>query len=181
MFRATLCPSGKYVSLRATYFPMDTQPANRIWLPTQPRHYITREKIPLSRWLLKMGIRWPETCWATYKEQLIRRNKYNTKWHLVGFLFHMSLKIHFLESQLDFFPQNLGEVSDEHSEIFHQDIMAMERVIRRQVDLKYVGRLLLDTEEGCTWRQIPAKVIHLYSLEESFCLFHEQVKYYFAH
>jgi len=62
----------------------------------------------------------------------------------------MSLKIHFLESQLDFFPQNLGEVSDEHSEIFHQDIMAMERVIRRQVDLKYVGRLLLDTEEGCT-------------------------------
>jgi len=23
---------------------MDTQPANRIWLPTQPRHYTTREK-----------------------------------------------------------------------------------------------------------------------------------------
>jgi len=36
-----------------------------------------------------MGTRWPETCWATYKEQLIRRNKYNTKWHLVGFLFHI--------------------------------------------------------------------------------------------
>jgi len=67
---------------------MDTQPANRIWLPTQPRHYTTREKIPLSRHLLKTGTRWPETCWATYKEQLIRRNKYNTKWHLVGFLFH---------------------------------------------------------------------------------------------
>ena len=44
--------------------------------------------IPLSRQLLKMGTRWPETCWATYKEQLIGRNKYNTKWHLVGFLFH---------------------------------------------------------------------------------------------
>jgi len=28
----------------ATYFPMDTQPANRIWLLTQPRHYTTREK-----------------------------------------------------------------------------------------------------------------------------------------
>jgi len=36
-----------------------------------------------------MGTRWTETCWATYKEQLIRRNKYNTKWHLVGFLFHV--------------------------------------------------------------------------------------------
>ena len=72
----------------ATYFPMDTQAANRIWLPTQSRHYTTREKIPLSRQLLKMGTRWPETCWATYKEQLIRRNKYNTKWHLVDFLFH---------------------------------------------------------------------------------------------
>jgi hypothetical protein len=39
----------------------------------------------------------------------------------------MSLKIHFLESHLDFFPQNLGEVSDEHGERFHQDIMAMEK------------------------------------------------------
>ena len=73
---------------------MDTQLANRIWLPTQPRHYTTREKIPLSRQLLKMGTRWPETCWATYKEQLIRRNKYNTKWHLVGFLFHIELRCH---------------------------------------------------------------------------------------
>ena len=53
MFRATLCPSsgaddcvsiGEYVALRATYSPMDTQPANRIWPPTQPRQYTTRGK-----------------------------------------------------------------------------------------------------------------------------------------
>jgi len=44
------------------------------WLPTQTRHYTTREKILLSRQLLKMGTRWPETCWATYKEQLIKEN-----------------------------------------------------------------------------------------------------------
>ena len=69
-----------------------TQAANRIWLPTQPRHCTTREKISLSRQLLKMGTRWSETCWATYKEQLIRRNKYNTKWHLVGFLFNIELR-----------------------------------------------------------------------------------------
>ncbi|GBP90238.1 hypothetical protein EVAR_100685_1 [Eumeta japonica] len=30
----------------------------------------------------------------------------------------MSLKIHFLHSHLDFFPQNLGAVSDEHGERF---------------------------------------------------------------
>ena len=39
----------------------------------------------------------------------------------------MSLKIHFLESHLDFLPENLGEVSDEHGERFHQDITAMEK------------------------------------------------------
>ncbi|UYV78169.1 hypothetical protein LAZ67_16000358 [Cordylochernes scorpioides] len=35
---------------------------------------------------------------------------------------NMSLKIHFLHSHLDFFPDNLGAVSDEHGERFHQDI-----------------------------------------------------------
>lgn len=39
----------------------------------------------------------------------------------------MSLKIHFLDSHLDFFPENLGAVSDEHGERFHQDISAMEK------------------------------------------------------
>ena len=38
----------------------------------------------------------------------------------------MSLKIHFLHSHLNFFPPNLGTVSDEHGEIFHQDITKME-------------------------------------------------------
>ena len=40
---------------------------------------------------------------------------------------NMSLKIHYLESRLDFFPENLGEVSDEHGQRFHQDLMAMEK------------------------------------------------------
>ena len=38
----------------------------------------------------------------------------------------MSLKIHFLLSHLNFFPQNLAAVSDEHGERFHQDIMKTE-------------------------------------------------------
>ena len=40
---------------------------------------------------------------------------------------NMSLKIHFLHSHLDFFPTNLGAVSDEHGERFHQDIATMEK------------------------------------------------------
>ena len=40
---------------------------------------------------------------------------------------NMSLKIHFLHSHLEFFPENLGAVSDEHGERFHQDIFKMEK------------------------------------------------------
>jgi len=40
---------------------------------------------------------------------------------------NMSLKIHFLESHLDFFPENLGEVRVTNGERFHQDILAMSK------------------------------------------------------
>ena len=43
------------------------------------------------------------------------------------FCCNMSLKIHFLHSHLDFFPKNVGAVSDEHGERFHQEISVMER------------------------------------------------------
>ena len=35
-------------------------------------------------------------------------------------------KIHFLHSHLDVFPENLGSVSDEQGEHFHQDLKAFE-------------------------------------------------------
>ncbi|UYV72024.1 hypothetical protein LAZ67_9001576 [Cordylochernes scorpioides] len=40
---------------------------------------------------------------------------------------NMSLKIHYLHSHLDFYPDNLGAVSDEHGERFHQAISSMEK------------------------------------------------------
>jgi len=40
---------------------------------------------------------------------------------------NVSLKIHFLHSHLDFFPESCGAVSDEHGELFHQDISSMEK------------------------------------------------------
>ena len=38
----------------------------------------------------------------------------------------MSIRIHYLHSHLDNFPENLGDVSDEQQERFDQDIKTME-------------------------------------------------------
>ncbi|KZC14517.1 hypothetical protein WN55_07024, partial [Dufourea novaeangliae] len=40
---------------------------------------------------------------------------------------NISLKIHFLDFHLDFFPESLGAVSDEYGEQFYQDISCMEK------------------------------------------------------
>lgn len=39
----------------------------------------------------------------------------------------MSLKIHFLHSHLDFFPDTLGKTNDEQGKRLHQDLMKTER------------------------------------------------------
>jgi hypothetical protein len=39
----------------------------------------------------------------------------------------MSLEVHFLNSYLDFFPENLGAVRDEYEERFHQDVSTLEK------------------------------------------------------
>ena len=52
-------------------------------------------------------------------------------YHAMGV--NMSLKIHFMHSHLDFFPDNLGAVSDEHGERFHQEISVMKK--------RYQGKL----------------------------------------
>jgi len=45
---------------------------------------------------------------------------------------NMSIKLHFLYSHLDRFPENLGDRNDEQGERFHQDISEME--------VRYQGR-----------------------------------------
>jgi len=63
---------------------------------------------------------------------------------------NMSLKIHFLESHLNFFPENLSEVSVEHGEKFHKDILATEK----RYQGKWTSSMLADScwtlKEGCT-------------------------------
>jgi hypothetical protein len=39
----------------------------------------------------------------------------------------MSLKIHMLQYHLDIYPDNCGMVSNEHGELFHQEIATMEK------------------------------------------------------
>ena len=41
---------------------------------------------------------------------------------------NMSLKVHFMHSHLDYFPENLGAMSsEEQGECFHQDLKTMEQ------------------------------------------------------
>jgi hypothetical protein len=62
----------------------------------------------------------------------------------------MSLKVHFLGSHLDVFPENLGAVSDEHEERFHQDISNIEK--------RYQGKWSLSMPADYCWthmRDVP--------------------------
>ena len=51
----------------------------------------------------------------------------------------MSLKMHFLHSHLDFFPSDLGAVSDEHGERFHQEISVMESRYKGRLNTSMMG------------------------------------------
>ena len=62
----------------------------------------------------------------------------------------MSIKLHFLYSHLDFFSPNMGAISDEHGERFHQDIKTMEKRYQGRWDASmmgdYVWNLLRESE-----------------------------------
>ncbi|GBO02881.1 hypothetical protein AVEN_58492-1 [Araneus ventricosus] len=75
----------------------------------------------------------------------------------------MSLKVHFLDSSLDYFPENLGAVSEEQGERFHQDIKEMER--------RYQGKWNASMIADYCWmlqRDTPCKVHKRKSGKRSF-------------
>ena len=59
---------------------------------------------------------------------------------------NMSRKVHFLHSHLDRLPENLGDVSVEQVERFHQDIKVMEERYQGRWDKKNDVKLLLVLE-----------------------------------
>ena len=63
---------------------------------------------------------------------------------------YMSMKMHFLFSHLDYFPENLGFLSEEHGERFHKDVQEFER--------RYQGRWSISMLADYCWmlkREIP--------------------------
>lgn len=52
---------------------------------------------------------------------------------------NMSIKLHFLHSHLDYFPENLGEVSEEQGERFHQDMKEMEHRYQGRWDMSMMA------------------------------------------
>lgn len=73
--------------------------------------------------------------YAKIVENMIQR------YHALGS--RMSVKIHFLNSHLDYFPANLGAFSEEQGERFHQDICEMER--------RYQGRWNVNMMADYCW------------------------------
>ncbi|XP_076053032.1 uncharacterized protein LOC143032339 [Oratosquilla oratoria] len=51
----------------------------------------------------------------------------------------MSVKMHFLRSHLDYFPQNCGDFSEEQGERFHQDISVMEERYQGRWDVNFLA------------------------------------------
>ena len=67
---------------------------------------------------------------------------------------NMSLKVHFLHSHLDFFPENLGAVSDEHGEHFHQEISAMEKRYQDKWNPNMLADYCWTIKRELYWRNI---------------------------
>jgi len=51
----------------------------------------------------------------------------------------MPLKLHFIYSYLDFFQENLGDLSKEHGKIFHHDIQQKEKRYQCRWDSAMMG------------------------------------------
>jgi hypothetical protein len=76
---------------------------------------------------------------------------------------NMSLKVYFLGSDLDFFPENLGAVSDEHGERFHQDIYNMEKRYQGKWSLSMLADYCWTLKRGSTG-DIQQEINHSYFL-----------------
>ncbi|GBL75996.1 hypothetical protein AVEN_234311-1 [Araneus ventricosus] len=51
----------------------------------------------------------------------------------------MSLKVHFLHSHIDCFPEHLGAYSEEQGERFHQDVRDIERQYQGRWDVSMLA------------------------------------------
>ena len=99
--------------------------------------WLSDKSINKRSWFSKFH-KWKESCaWSAFVEDVknFLGNKKAVKYKgivakllssLQDMSTNMSIKLHFLYSHLDRFPKNLGNLSDEQGERFHQDINEME-------------------------------------------------------
>ena len=62
---------------------------------------------------------------------------------------NMSIKVHFLNSLLKQFPDNLGAISDEQAERFRQDIKVMEERYQKRWDIHMMADYCWSIEQKC--------------------------------
>ena len=60
--------------------------------------------------------------------------------------YRVSLKVHFLLAHLNYFPQNVGDMSQDYGERFHKDIKSMENLVSLSMGCIHDGGLLLVPE-----------------------------------
>ena len=71
----------------------------------------------------------------------------------------MSLKVHFLNEHLDYFSQNLGDLSEEHSERFHQVIKSMETRYQDRWDVSMKTDYCWCLKRNCKSSEVARKAI----------------------
>ena len=76
---------------------------------------------------------------------------------------NMSIKVHFLHSHLDRFPENLGDFSEEQGERFHQDIKVMDKRYQGRWD-----RHMMADNCWCTQCDCPNDPHHRKSYKQCF-------------
>lgn len=62
---------------------------------------------------------------------------------------NMSIKVHYLHSHLDRFPENLGDMSEEQGERFHQDIKTMEDRYQGRWDIHMMADYCWNLQRDC--------------------------------
>ena len=83
---------------------------------------------------------------------------------------NMSIKVHFLHSHLDRFPANLGDLSEEQGERFHQDIWTMEEQFQGRWDAHMMADFLWSIQSSTlsfknrriSYKKIPEFMVFFY-------------------
>ena len=65
---------------------------------------------------------------------------------------NMSIKIHYLHSHLERFPENLGDLSEEQGERFHQDIKTMKERYQGRWNIYMIAAYCWSLQRDCPFQ-----------------------------